>query len=175
MGLLEAVARWALFPRHHLACGDVVLPCTSFHILCWHSECTCPCIPTPSDCAHVPPLPLLACFLYIYLSQVLHAAPCGTCMAVCTAGGRNNAQKPKSFPISWISSPVSSSTHISLPLHSTQPSSSLRVQTGWVVGTEGLENQKEESGLWPRVLPSAPAPAMLAGLNSALVVSASKG
>lgn len=42
-----------------------------------------------------------------------------------------------------------------LPVHRTHHRSSLRVQTGWVVGTEGLKKQTEESGLRPRVLPSA--------------------
>lgn len=95
--------------------ADVVLPYTSFHILCWHSEPTFLCALIPSARAHAPPLPILARFLYICLSQVTHAAPCGTCRPVCTAGGRNDAQQPKSFPVSWASSPVSPSTQILSP------------------------------------------------------------
>lgn len=94
--------------------ADVVLPYTSFHTLCWHSESASLGTPILSGHAHVPPLPILACFLYISVSQVPHAAPCGTCMPVCTAGGRNDAQQSKSFPISWFSIPVSPSTHILL-------------------------------------------------------------
>lgn len=95
---------------------DVVgvgLPHSSFHILGWHSQSTCLCTPIPSDRGHdlmesdliKSPLPILSFSLYICLSKVPHAAPCGTCMPVCTEGGRNNAQQSKSFPISWFFQP----------------------------------------------------------------------
>lgn len=140
--------------------SDAVLPSTSYCILCWPYKSTSLSAHTGvmeswSHPAVVLPISLLACFLYICLSQLPHAAPYGTSVPVCTTRGRNDAQQPESSPVSQFSHSVSPSTHIPspIPLHATHHSSSLRVQTDWVVGIQGLENQQEEPGPRPRALP----------------------
>ena len=93
--------------------SDVVLPSTSYCILCWPCESTFLSVRTDavgswSRPAVVLPVPFLACFLYICLSQLPHAAPYGTYVPVCTARGRNNTQHPQflSFPTPSLALPT---------------------------------------------------------------------